>query len=328
MTPPERLNNPAAGIAFIFFAMAAISLNDMLIKLLSGGYPLHQMIFIRSAIGICFSIAILQFEGGWSMLRTRQPGLHVTRALLLVVANMSFFAALASLPLADTTAIAYVAPLVITLLSWPMLGERVGPLRMGAVIVGFVGVIIVIQPWQTSGGRDAPFIVYLLPVVAAVAYALNSLLTRLLGVTSKPSAMAFYIQATFLLVSIAFWIFAGDGRYAEGLEDESLIFLLRAWVWPEEADIWLFAVLGLTSGIVGYTIAAAYRLADASTIATYEYVGLPMAIFWGWLIFGELPGFGPAAGIVLILGSGIFVFIREGQKKRRIASAKPIQRRY
>lgn len=328
MTLPEKLNNPAAGIALIIVAISAISLNDMLIKLLSGGYPLHQMVFIRSVIGICFSLIILQFEGGWSMLRTHRPALHVLRAVLLVIANMSFFAALASLPLADTTAIAFVAPLLITLLSMPMLGEKVGPLRIGAVIVGFVGVIIVIQPWQSTEARDAPFVIYLLPLIAAFAYALNSLLTRLLGVSSKPSAMAIYVQITFICVSLAFWTLAGDGRFAEGVQNDSLIFLLRAWVWPERADIWLFVVLGLTSGVVGYTIAAAYRMADAATIAPFEYVGLPMAILWGWVIFGDLPGAVSTAGIALILASGLFVFLRERQKKRRVVSDKPIQRRY
>ena len=328
MTAPDKLNNPAAGIALILVAVSAISLNDMLIKLLSGGYPLHQMVFIRSGIGICISLVILQFEGGWASLRPRRPGLQILRAFLLVVANMSFFAALASLPLAETTAIAFVAPLLITLLGVPLLGERVGPLRIGAVLVGFAGVIIVIQPWQGGDARAAPFVVYLLPLVAALAYALNSLLTRLLGVSSRPSAMAIYVQVTFIAVSLGFWAVAGDGRFTDGLQNESLIFLLRAWTWPAPGDVGLFAVLGVTSGVVGYTIAASYRLADAATIAPFEYVGLPMAIFWGWVIFGDLPGAGALAGIMLILASGLFVFLRERQKSRRMTNDKPIQRRY
>lgn len=328
MTTETRLNNPALGIVLICIAILAISVNDMLIKFLSGGYPLHQMVFTRSLIGIGFSLIIVQMEGGWGILKTKRPFLHALRGILIVIANMSFFAALATLPLADTTAIFFIAPLMITLLSIPMLGEKVGPLRIAAVVVGFLGVIVVIQPWQGGEARNVPYYIYLLPLVGATAYALNSLMTRMLGVASKASAMAVYIQATFIIVSLLFWMVAGDGRYAEGLQDESLIFLLRAWVWPVGTDVYLFLGLGLNSAIIGYTLAASYRMADAATIAPFEYIGLPLAIFWGWMIWGDLPDLVSGAGIALILGSGLFVFLREQQKKRNVIRNKPIHRRY
>jgi S-adenosylmethionine uptake transporter len=164
--------------------------------------------------------------------------------------------------------------------------------------------------------------------VGATAYALNQLMTRMLGVASKASAMAVYIQAAFIAVSLLFWLFVGDGRYTEGLTDESLIFLLRAWVWPEGTDVYLFLGLGLNSAIVGYTLAASYRMADAATIAPFEYIGLPLAIFWGWIIWGDLPDLVSSAGIALILGSGLFVFLREQHKKRGVLRNKRVHRRY
>lgn len=328
MTTSGKANNPGLGIGLILIAILAISFNDMLIKLLSGGYPLHQMVFTRSTIGILFSLIFVQFEGGWGILKTNTPWLHLLRGILIVIANLSFFAALASLPLADTTAIFFVSPLIITLLSIPLLGEKVGPLRVGAVVVGLLGVVIMTQPWQSSAERDAPFIIYLLPVIGAITYALNQVMTRMLGVASKASAMAVYVQGAFIIVSLGFWTVAGDGHYAEGLENESLIFLLRAWVVPEGRDVWLFLGLGLNSAIVGYTLAQAYRMADAATVAPFEYAGLPLAIFWGWMIWGDLPSGVVLAGIGLILGSGLFVFLRERQKKRSVISGKPIQRRY
>ncbi|QGX99806.1 DMT family transporter [Roseovarius faecimaris] len=321
-------NRPALGIMMVMIGMLAISVNDMLIKLLSGGYPLHQVVFIRSLIGISFSLIIVQMEGGFRILRTDRPLLHLLRGLLIVIANLTFFAALASLPLADTTAMFFIAPLIITLLSIPMLGEPVGPLRIGAVIVGFIGVIIVTQPWAAGGTRNAAWFVYLMPLIGAVSYALFQLLTRMLGASAKASAMAVYIQATFIAVSVLFWLFAGDGRYVEGVEDESLQFLLRAWIWPDDGDIWLFAIVGLNVAIIGYTMSQAYRLADAATIAPYEYVGLPLAIFWGWMIWSELPQSSVMFGIILILGSGLFVFLRERQKKRNLVAAKQANRRY
>ncbi|MFK7939285.1 MAG: DMT family transporter [Roseovarius sp.] len=327
MTAHEKSNKPGAAIGLLLIGMLAISINDMLIKLLSGGYPLHQMVFIRSFIGISFSVIFVWMEGGWSVLKTDRPFLHLLRGLLIVIANLAFFTTLASLPLATTTALFFVAPLIITLLSIPLLGEPVGPLRIGAVIVGFIGVIIMTQPWQGGSERDAPLYVYLMPLVGAVSYALFQLLTRMLGVSAKASAMAVYIQATFIAVSVAFWIVAGDGRYAVGLQDESLIFLLRAWVWPEGNDMWLFLVLGLNVAIIGYTMSQAYRMADAATVAPFEYVGLPLAIFWGWVIWGDLPDIMIWLGIALILGSGLFVYLRERIKKRQLVSGRRLQRR-
>ena len=320
-------NRAAAGIAFIVAGMIAISFNDMLIKQLSGGYPLHQMVFVRSGIGIFFSLIFVQFEGGLGILKTDQPGLHLLRGLLIVASNMTYFAALAVLPLADATALFFAAPLLITVLSIPILGEKVGPLRLSAVLVGFSGVVLMQRPWAGSDALEASRLVLILPVVAALAYALNQLLTRKLGAVAKASAMAVYIQATFIAVSVLFWVFAGDGRYAVGVENPSLVFLLRAWIWPTAEDWVYFIALGLNSAIIGYCLSAAYKMADAATIAPFEYVGLPMAVLWGWLIFADLPSWEVWVGMALIMGSGLFVFVREQQKARRIAHSE-VRRRY
>ncbi len=319
-------NRANIGILFILIGVFSISINDMLIKQLSGGYPLHEIVFVRSAIGIMITLCVVQMEGGWSILRTSTPGLHALRGLLIVVSNMTFFLALAALPLADATALFFAAPLFITLLSIPVLGEKVGPLRLGAVVVGFVGVIIMQRPWVDSGDLAASRLVLLLPLVAALTYAMNQLMTRKLGVKSKASALSVYIQGTFIVVSLGFFVVAGDGRFAEGSTSPSVLFLLRAWVWPAASDFWVLLGLGLNSAIVGYCLSQAYRMTDAATVAPFEYVGLPLAVLWGWLIFSEIPVFEVWIGIALILASGLFVFLREQKKARLIASAKINQR--
>ncbi|WP_299210490.1 DMT family transporter [uncultured Tateyamaria sp.] len=311
-----RQNIAGLGILCVLIAVFCISINDMLIKQLSGDYPLHQIVFARSAIGILFSLIIVQYEGGFGILRTNTPWQHALRGILIVIANMTFFVGLAVLPLADVTALFFVAPLFITLLSIPILGERVGVLRLSAVAVGFAGVVIMQRPWADSDTLEVSRVVLLLPVLAALTYALNQILTRKLGVASKASAMAVYIQATFVIVSLGFFAVAGDGRYAEGATNGSVIFLLRAWVWPQGADIWVFFGLGVNSAIIGYCLSQAYRLTDAATVAPFEYVGLPLAVFWGWAVFGDLPVLEVWIGILLILGAGLFVFLREQQKAR------------
>ncbi len=316
------VSRSTAGILFIVAGMIAISFNDMMIKKLSGGYPLHEIVFARSFIGILFSLIMVQFEGGLAILKTDQPVLHICRGLLVVAANMLYFVALAVLPLADATALFFVAPLFITLLSIPILGEKVGALRLGAVCVGFAGVLLMQRPWAGSDILDVNRLILLLPVISALAYAMMQVLTRKLGARTKASAMSVYIQATFILVSIGFYLVAGDGRFAVDQEDESLRFLLRAWIWPEQGDWIFFLGLGINSAIIGYCLSAAYRMTDAASVAPYEYIALPLAVLWGWVIWGELPAPMVWLGMALIMGSGLFVFFRENQKARAVARAE------
>lgn len=319
-------NKSGLAILFILFGVLAISVNDMLIKQLSGQYPLHELVFLRSVLGLAFSVFLVQMEGGWRILKTRQPVLHAIRGLLIVAANMSYFAALAALPLADATALFFAAPLLITLLSIPILGEKVGILRMTAVLVGFCGVILMQRPWAGADTLEASRLVLLLPVFAALMYALNQLMTRKLGVSSKASALSVYIHMSFIVVSLGFYLVAGDGRFAAGTENASVEFLLRAWIWPVGIDWWFILGMGANAAIIGYCLSQAYRIADAATVAPFEYVGLPLAVFWGWLIFAQLPVWEVWAGIALILGSGLFVFLRE-QQKARVVARGPIKRR-
>ena len=335
-TQTDDLDRPRLGVAFIVLGMAVISWQDMLIKQLSGDYPLHQIVFARSMIGIAFTLLIVWYEGGIKILKTKTPGLHLLRALLIVVANMTYFSALAVMPMAEATALFFVAPLFITLLSIPILGETVGPRRWAAVLVGFAGVLVMLWPdirasWfpeegaaATGSGRS--LLVSLLPIVAALAYALMQMMTRRLRVAAQASAMAIYIQGTFIIVGAGFFAFAGDGRHAVGVENESLQFLLRAWTWPTESDWYLFVGCGVASGFIAYSLAQAYRLAAAAIVAPFEYIALPLAVMWGWAVWGELPGPWSAAGILLIMGSGIYVFVRERVRDRAVSSKRPLRR--
>jgi len=321
--PPDE--TPPLAIVLIIAGMVLITVNDSTIKALGGDYPLHQMVFIRSIIGILISLAILQFEGGFAALRTATPGLHLLRGLFVVISNLLFFAALATMPLADAVALFFIAPLMITLMSALFLGERVGPHRLGAILVGFAGVLVMMRPGSGSAEEGARWTV-LLPLLAATAYAAMQVMTRKLGVFSKASALAVYIQAVFVIVSIGFYLVAGDGRFAVGVEEESLVFLLRAWVWPTPQDWPFFILLGIMSGAIGYTLSAAYKMGNAATVSSYEYAALPMAILAGWVVFGEVPDLWVLAGTALIAGAGIYVFMRERRRRSAIAPRRPVRR--
>ncbi|MEM9048107.1 MAG: DMT family transporter [Pseudomonadota bacterium] len=306
---------PLLAVIFVLVGVICISVNDMLIKLMSSDLPLHQIIFVRSAIGIAFNLMILQAEGGLRALRTGRPGLHVLRGSLIVTANMTYFAALAALPLADATALFFAAPLFITLLAVPFLGERLGPRRLFAVLIGLAGVIVMQRPGQ-GDTMQTDRLILLLPVLSALAYAGMQILTRRLGTASPASVLAIYIQLSFLTVGAVFWAVAGDGRFANASDSASMEFLLRAWRWPDAQETSLLALMGALSAVVSYALSQAYRMGDAGLVAPFEYVALPMAILWGWLIFGAFPDSWVWVGTALIAGAGIFVFWREAQLAR------------
>lgn len=306
----SQTHAPGAGIAFMILGMFLISVNDMLIKGVSGNYPLHQVVLFRSLIGLGFTLVFMKLEGGLHLMRTSRPGLHLLRATLVVIANSAFYAAIVVMPLATATAIYFVAPMFITLLSVPVLGETVGIRRIAAVLVGFAGVIVAMWSQLSFGvGWLA-----LLPVVAAGGYASMSVLTRRLGGGSSASALALYIQLAFVIVSSAFYLVAGDGRFIDDKSSPSLFFLLRPWIWPDPADLPVLIGLGLMSAVVGYSMSQAYRLSRASAVAPFEYVLLVFALFWGWIVFDEWPAPTVFAGAAIIIASGVYIFMREERR--------------
>jgi S-adenosylmethionine uptake transporter len=297
--------------------MIAMSTQDMLIKWISGAYPLHEVVLARGLVAILLTLFLVRHEGGFVLLRSRRWPLHLLRGLLVVMANMGFFLGLAALPMAEALALFFVAPLFITILSVLILKEKVGPRRWFAVAAGMVGVFIMLRP-----GDDIFELAALLPMIGAFAYALMQMVTRRLGVTDRASAMSFYIHLTFIIVSLCVGLVAGDGRFA-GSGHPSMEFLLRGWVWPSVPDAALFMALGALNATAGYLLTQAYRIAEATVVAPFEYVAMPMAVFWGVLLWGDWPDMMAATGIALIVGSGLFVFLAERTRGRSDRQPNP-----
>ena len=306
MAPTER--SAIVGISCALGATVFFSLNDLSIKFLSGDYPLHQIVFVRAAVALSITLfVIIPLDGGLVALKTRRPMIHVVRGMCVVVANSAFFAAIAVMPLANASAIFFVAPLFITGLSMLFLKEVVGFRRWVAVVVGLLGVVIVVRP---TGAEFTAMT--LLPAIAALAYAALQILTRYTGMSERASTMSFYIQLTFLLVTGGLALVLGDGRFA-GSENDALEFFLRPWIMPPTMDGLIMLALGGVSACAGYLISQAYRGTDAGVVAPFEYVTLLLAVFWGIVIWNELPAFSTWIGIILIAGSGIFVALREAK---------------
>jgi drug/metabolite transporter (DMT)-like permease len=299
------------GILFAIGGTLIFSVNDVAIKFLSGGYALHQVILIRALVAMTFILSVMHVSArGWSQIATSRPGTHLLRVLIVMVSNVTFFVGLAAMPLADAVAVAYVSPLAVTLLSIVFLGERVGPRRWGAVIVGMIGVIVMLRP---GAGVIQP--AALLVLVSAILYACGNLLARHMGGTESAMTLSFYVQSGFILVCVCMGLWAGDGHLAT--EDPLWAFLFRPWIWPPVADWPVLLASGLAVGMGGLMITQAYRTAEAGLIAPFEYAGMPMAIFWGLVVFGTFPDAVAWVGIALICGSGLYVLYRETAARNR-----------
>ena len=293
----------------------------MAIKFISGDYALHQVMMTRSIVAILFTLLIfVPIDGGFKYLRTQRLGLHLLRGFGIVIANLCFFTALISMPLAEVKAIFFIAPLLITALSVFLIGEKVGLRSWVAVLVGLLGVIIMLRP---GSGFFNP--ASILPLVAALAYALVQIMTRKIGENEKASTMAFYIQLNFVAVSGLMGLIFGDGHLADPSQP-TLNYLFRPWTVPSWGDGMIIIGIGLINGLAAYFISQAYRISKAGIIAPFEYVALPLSIFWSITIFGDWPDILSWLGMVLIAGAGLYVFYNESVQGRKNDLYRPIPR--
>lgn len=307
-----KLSANTIGPLFATIAVTLFSLNDVTMKFLSGGYALHQIVLIRSFVGMSVVLLFMvPFQGGFVALKTGRLGAQMVRASMVFFANMTFFLGLAALPLADAVALFFVSPFIITIFSVLFLGEAVGPRRWIAVGVGMLGVIIILRPGSSSF-QFASF----LPIAAAFGYAGLHIMTRYLRDTESAVSMVFYIQLMFILATLTLGLIMGDGKFAGG-GDPSLDFLFRAWVVPTREDLPYLMILGIFASVGGYFISQAYRLGEAALVAPFEYLALPLSILLGMLIFDEWPDVVAWIGIALVLGSGLYTVWREHQISKR-----------
>ena len=316
-----EINSKLLGISCIILAHVFFTTQDMAIKFISGDYALHQVMMTRSIVAILFTLLIfVPIDGGFKYLRTQRLGLHLLRGFGIVIANLCFFTALISMPLAEVKAIFFIAPLLITALSVFLIREKVGLHSWVAVLVGLLGVIIMLRPGSEFFNPAS-----ILPLVAALAYALVQIMTRKIGENEKASTMAFYIQLNFVAVSGLMGLIFGDGHLADPSQP-TLNYLFRPWTVPSWGDGMIIIGIGLINGLAAYFISQAYRISKAGIIAPFEYVALPLSIFWSITIFGDWPDILSWLGMVLIAGAGLYVVYNESVQGRKNDLYRPIPR--
>jgi drug/metabolite transporter (DMT)-like permease len=276
------------GILSMFGAVATFSIMDVTMKHLVESYPSVQVTFLRGAASLPFIIAAVGLFGRFTDLIPRRWLLHVVRGLLSVVTLWGFIYAVSLLSLADAYTIFMSAPLLITALSVPMLGEHVGARRWIAVGVGLCGVVLVLKP----SGAGLITIGGLAALVSATGYALSALTIRILSKTDSGAATVVWALAIMTVIS---GVIAVDGWVALRWEEH----------WP-----WLVA-LGISGAVGQHFITQAFRLAPPPVIAPLEYTALAWGMLFDWLLWMTAPSSRMLIGAAIIIASGLYVIHRE-----------------
>lgn len=286
--PLTDANLPLA-IATICAGVAFLVANDAIAKLLTDRYNPVQIIAIRNILALPMIAAVVLVLSGPSGLRTRHLRLHAVRGALMLAGAFFYFSALRVLPLAEATALVFSAPIFITALSVPILGERVGRWRWAAVLVGFVGVLVIVQPGSAAFQPAS-----LMVLGTATCYALFMMMARFIGRDEGLWSMMFFAVGI-------------PGLYA-------IPFAAAVWTPVAWSDAGMFLAIAVLGSLGITMIGHAFRLAPAAVVAPFDYTAIIWASGLGWLIWGDLPGAATVLGAMIIIGGGLIIVWREGRR--------------
>ena len=295
-SPPIALAQPAedrplAAIGFVLLALLVFSAMDAISKLLVTEYSPLVIGWGRYAVNLLLLIPFV-FRAGAAPLATSGLAMQVGRGIAMVGSAVFFMAGLAHLQMADATSIAFVSPLLVTALSIPFLGERVGIRRWAAVVTGFLGILIIIRP-----GSSAFDLASLYPLASSACWAFGLVLTRRIGSGDSPLTTLFYTTVVAFLALSA----------------------LMPWVWQpfHGRALALVATMGVLSTAGQYFLLMGYMRGPASLLAPFSYTQIISSTFWGAVLFDTMPGASTWIGAAVVVASGLYVLHRERVTRRR-----------
>jgi len=288
-------------------ALLGFAIQDAIVKSLTDDYPVLQILTIRIFFVVLFFLLATGFYYGWQILDAPRKDLLILRGVLAFFAFGSYYLALAVIPMADASAVYMTAPLFITALSVPFLGEKVGWHRWIAVVTGFVAVLLIINPTSSLFRVEAA-----LPLISALIYSMIPIITRKVGMSAHVLAMTTYTAGAYLavclLVAATIYLFPLTSSAPELLHT-----IASHWLTPDLISLlWMF-LSGIIFGIAVLCITQAYRIASVSAVAPFEYSYLVWMILLGFLIFDEVPGIRTLIGGTIIVACGMYVIYRERQ---------------
>jgi drug/metabolite transporter (DMT)-like permease len=279
--------SPVKAMIFMLAAVAGYALVDASAKWLTAGYGVVQILFFGRIVGPVFALWLAHRHGnGWADIRTRRLPLHIVRTVIALCSIGTYFIALKLLPLAEAISIGFSAPLFMAILSIPLLGEKVGPRRWAAILVGFVGVIVIIRPGMVPLGWGA-----VAALGSGILYAFGLIISRKLAATESLASLMFWFSVLGLMMTGALLPFD--------------------WRMPVAEDLLPIAIVAILTTIAQLFLTQAFRYGEVSLIAPLEYTALVWGSFYGWLIWGELPDALVFVGAGIMIASGIYLIHRE-----------------
>lgn len=311
MSAPDRR---LAAALMINAAVIMTTVQDSLIKLMSTAYPFHQMQTARCFVGMLVVIVFMAattgfgnvFPPGWPWL--------IVRGLIFGVASLLFYLTAAAMPFAEAVSLYFTMPLFVAGLVWPMLGEPVPWHRWLSISLGFLGVLIIVNP---GAGVLEP--AALLGLTAAVSYAVGNIMTRPFAAEVTPATLTLHMSVMYLVVAGGLSLVFGWGTLHTDAH-VSLDYLTRGWVPLQTGDLLFLGGIGLSTGTLYLLLTAAYRIAPTSYVAPFEYVAMFWAVLASYIVFGDVPTLQALVGMALVAGSGLFMFLFETRAARAVRS--------
>ncbi|WP_440931464.1 DMT family transporter [Candidatus Pelagibacter sp.] len=282
------------GFLYMFMSICAFSIMDIIVKW-SEHYPLGQVLFFRGFFGIVFYFFIIPRERLHNFYFTKRPGLHFLRCFSGLIALVAIFIALRSLPLATVVSISFAAPIFTTIFSIFLLSEKVGVYRWLAVIVGFIGILVITEPGITSLN-----IYYIFPIIFCIGLSYVAITIRKLSSTEPVWLISLYFSISITLLSI-FSIPLG-------------------WIMPSTKDFLILAMIGIFGGVANLWLSQSYKYSEVSLVTPLKYLALVFAIIFGYLIWDEIPTIKSLFGAGLVIFSTLIIFRREIYKKKTIST--------
>ncbi|MDF9831861.1 drug/metabolite transporter (DMT)-like permease [Ereboglobus sp. PH5-5] len=290
-------NTTLAGIALLVAAVACFACMDTTVKWLSASLPSLQIVSIRYIGSFLLTLALLRPAPGAPLLKAKRPGLQILRSLGIVLTTVCSFTALQYIPLTEVTSVTFSSPLIVAVIAWPLLGEKMGPRRVVAVLVGFAGVIVITRP-----GSHGVHPAIALAVLAAITNALYAVATRMLAAHDSPKTTIFYtgLCGTVIMLPI----------------------LPFAWQTPTTIGTWLgLLVTGVFGALGHWLLILAHQRATATVLAPFFYAQLVFAMGLAMLFLGERPDVWTFVGASIVMGSGLYLIYRERVRKVPVPSA-------
>ena len=312
-------NNNPKGIVFILIAMIVFSVQDGIMKHIYNFVSLYEIYLIRTVVSFVLILLFLIITKKPIVFKSQYPFLTFLRVILFFFGFSSFYVSLTVLPLGTATALFFVTPFLITIFAHFFLKEEIGLRRWSAVVVGFIGVYVTLNPDFSNFNYLS-----LLPILCALCYSLSMIIIK--KTSDKDSVytqtFTFYIGA--MILSIIFYFIIGDGQYNNSDHPASQ-FIFREWFVDFNSNILLMTATGVTATLAFLFLFTAYSIASPAVVSPFEYSILFWSPLVGWLYFDEIPSLNTVIGILIIVSSGVYIFMREKAQNQSIATEKPLR---